>query len=51
MCPVDRGRVIYSSSKKDWTKRGQFAQFLQDVLLNINLPLSWMFNKTQTYTS
>ena len=50
MCLVDRGRVIYGSSKKDWTKKGQFAQLVQDVLLNINLPLSWMFNKTQTST-
>ena len=50
MCLVARGKVIYDSSKKNWARKGQFAQLVQDVLPNISLSLCWMFNKTQTST-
>lgn len=46
MCLVAGGKVIYDSSKKNWARKGQFAQLVQDVLPNISLPLCWMFNKT-----
>lgn len=50
MCLVAGGKVIYDSSKKNWARKGQFAQLVQDVLPNISLSLCWMFNKTQTST-
>ena len=48
MCLVDGGRVMSDSSKKDSTRKGLFAELVQDVLPNVNLPLGWIFNKTQT---
>ena len=47
MCLVDEGRVLDDCSKEDWTKKGLFAQLVEDVLPRVNLPFEWNFKKTR----
>ena len=47
MCLVDGGRVLDDYSKENWTKKGLFAQLVEDVLPSVNLPFNWNFRKTR----
>jgi len=44
---VDGGRVLNDSYKKDWDKKGLFAQLTEDASKTVNLPSGWSTQRNE----